>query len=156
MDDLEGKLRGLLTRVQDIPKTDRERMYLECLLVQYVSGKMLLDRVAKSYKDLAPLITIMNTGNQIETLRWLERNPLPETHYKLLESLRDLQVPDELKDLNQEVLDTLQEQCPTPLETWAFLEGAYVYSKTDNRRMLYMMASMQALLQLQGVLNAPT
>jgi hypothetical protein len=153
MEEIELKLKVLLERLQGIPKTEEERVYLESLIIALVSAKQIIGKVNKSYQRLENLETLLNTGNHIEALKWLEANPLPSVPLMGISKAKGVEFPQEMVDIGREMVRLIDiEEGPTALEVWAFLKGVYVGIGTACPEETCNLIAIQAITMTQEAL----
>lgn len=153
MEELELKLRTLLTRLQGIPKTETERVYLESLIIQLVSAQQIIRKVERASTKLECLNTLLSTGEHLEALKWLDNNPLPRND--VMSGAKELGLPKEIIDLGRQMISSISDDDqPTALEVWSFLRGVYVGTESMNPDEVRKIITIQAIAMSEEVLNA--
>ena len=142
--DIEIQLRKVLGKLKTLPKTEKERAYIESLLVQLASAEEIERKVLEEYKCLQAFVESLESKEPIDFLSWLETNPLPRSPIaSALCHLRGIGL--ERESLNKEIsLPGFAEE-PSAIEALAYTIGAFLATKCEEPGELLLAASVKAL-----------
>lgn len=154
--DIEFRVRGALAALKDVPKTDKEKLILEALLVQIQSHDQLGKRINSQYQKLRDLIEVIERGDPLNILVWCERykGELKLNHIATaIEYLKD--IPTEITNMAEKLSSHIGTEIPVPgleddsmlVETLAYIHGAI--KGRMNHEEIMMFATMKALKQIK-------